>query len=419
MFYNIKSIYFIDVIFSFFEDKRKLELVKYNKSLQKILNISITNYKFFSGRFIKYESKNKGIEYHENGVLMIYEGEFLNGKRNGKGVEYEYIQSFFPSISFEGEYLNGKRNGQGKEYNAFNGILIFEGKYFKGKRWTGKISHYKEEPIYELKEGNGHIKEYHFYGGKISFEGEYLNGERNGKGKEYDLEGNLLFEGEYYKGKRWNGKGYDAKSNIVYELKDGKGYVKEYYKGKLYFECEYANGEKNGKGKEYGLNKYEGEYLNGKRNGKGKKLDDNNKVYFEGIFFNGFMKRGKLYNNEEKLIYEGEFLYNKKWSGKGYDGNGNVTFEIINGNGKGIEYLHNNTRFEGEYINGKRNGFGKEYEKDGKLKFEGEFKDDKKIYKEIKKENPENARKDEPKAPQEDKKLKKRNQKTKNHCLIF
>ena len=70
---------------------------------------------------------------------------------------------------------------------------------------------------------------------------------------------------------------------------------------------------------------------------------------------------------------------------KGYDDNGNETFEIKNGNGKDIEYLRNNTRFEGEYINGERNEFGREYDKDGKLKFEGEFKDDKKVYKEIKK----------------------------------
>ena len=44
----------------------------------------------------------------------------------------------------------------------------------------------------------------------------------------------LIFESEYYKGKRWNGKGYDANGNVVYELKDGKGYVKEYIERKLY-----------------------------------------------------------------------------------------------------------------------------------------------------------------------------------------
>jgi len=49
---------------------------------------------------------------------------------------------------------------------------------------------------------------------------------------------------------------------------------KEYYdNGKLKYEGEYFNGEKNGKGREYYENgnlKFEGKYLNGKRwNGKG------------------------------------------------------------------------------------------------------------------------------------------------------
>ena len=35
-------------------------------------------------------------------------------------------------IIFEGKYLNGKRNGKGKEYDE-NGKLIFEGKYFDGR----------------------------------------------------------------------------------------------------------------------------------------------------------------------------------------------------------------------------------------------------------------------------------------------
>ena len=31
---------------------------------------------------------------------------------------------------------------------------------------------------------------------KLIFEGEYINGERNGKGKEYDNNGELKFKGE-------------------------------------------------------------------------------------------------------------------------------------------------------------------------------------------------------------------------------
>jgi len=36
------------------------------------------------------------------------------------------------------------------------------------------------------------------------FEGEYLNGERNGEGKEYDYNGNLIYDGQYLNGKRKN-----------------------------------------------------------------------------------------------------------------------------------------------------------------------------------------------------------------------
>ena len=36
-------------------------------------------------------------------------------------------------LIFEGEYLNGKRNGKGKEYNS-EGKLIFEGEYLNGKK---------------------------------------------------------------------------------------------------------------------------------------------------------------------------------------------------------------------------------------------------------------------------------------------
>ena len=66
---------------------------------------------------------------------------------------------------------------------------------------------------------------------------------------------------------KWDGIGYDGDNNIVYELNNGKGYVKEYnHYNKLVFEGEYINGQKNGKGKEYDWDnciKFEGEYFNG------------------------------------------------------------------------------------------------------------------------------------------------------------
>ena len=63
MFQNIKSSYFIKLIFTFVEEVQKLKLVRYNKSIQRNLDISIINYKFFKGNYIIYESKKIGKEY--------------------------------------------------------------------------------------------------------------------------------------------------------------------------------------------------------------------------------------------------------------------------------------------------------------------------------------------------------------------
>ena len=51
---------------------------------------------------------------------------------------------------------------------------------------------------------------------------------------------------------------------MIYELKDGKGFVKEFNGGDdLLYEGEYLNGEKNGKGKKYirGRLIFEGEFF--------------------------------------------------------------------------------------------------------------------------------------------------------------
>ena len=92
---NIKSLYIQKIIISNLIRKNKLGIAKYNKSLQKIMNINLQDYKLFTGRYIVYEYK-------------------------GKGKEYDFM-----SLIFDGEYINGRRNGKGKEYNK--GYIIFEG----------------------------------------------------------------------------------------------------------------------------------------------------------------------------------------------------------------------------------------------------------------------------------------------------
>ena len=133
----------------------------------------------------------------------------------------------------------------------------------------------------------------------------------------------LIFEGEFKNDLRWNGKGYDNQNNIIYELKNGKGYIKEYdYYGNLIFEGEYLYGERNGKGKEYydGKLLFEGQYLNNKRNGKGKQYDYMNGnliLIFEGEYLNDEVNgKGKEYDNNGELMFEGEYLYGHKLRGK-------------------------------------------------------------------------------------------------------
>ena len=80
---------------------------------------------------------------------------------------------------------------------------------------------------------------------------------------------------------------------------------------------------------------------------------------------------------EEILIYEGIYIFDRKYEGKGYDENGNVAYELKKGNGKIKEYgIHNGKLviiFEGEYRNGRRHGKGREYDRNGKLVYEGQY----------------------------------------------
>ena len=344
----IKSIKIEKEIFKYLSFEKKLDILRYNKKLQKKFFININYYKIFCKRYIIFEENGKGKEYSNNNDDLIFEGEYKNKKRNGKGKEYDRIGN----ILFEGEYLNGERNGKGKEF-FYDGRLKFEGEYLNGFKWNGKGYNINNNMVYKLNDGKGFIIIYNNYNKLLSFEGEYLNGLSNGKGKEYNIKGNIEFEGEFLNGKRngygkeyyldgkikfegeykkgfkLNGKFYDKNNFIIYELKNGKllgknknnsdekltfddkdlfGFNKgkEYYpNGNLKFEGEYTNGKRNGIGKEYdykGNLIIECEYTNGKRNGKFKEYYTDGKVKFEGEYLNGFKWKGKEYDMENKLI---------------------------------------------------------------------------------------------------------------------
>ena len=164
---DIKSLYVFNEIFSFLHEKQKLDIIIYNKQLQKFYEIDIEKYKKVSGKYRKGEKNGKGSEYTLNTNILIFEGEYMNGKRNGPGIEYHNNGK----IKFEGKYLNGKRNGEGKEYYD-NGALEFEGEYLNGIRWNGKGYNINGIIDFQIKNGNSKGKEYHD-DGKLEFGGEY------------------------------------------------------------------------------------------------------------------------------------------------------------------------------------------------------------------------------------------------------
>ena len=105
---KIKSKFILKKILSLLWEHKKLDLIIYNKQLQNKLFINLENYKNASNKYKIEGADGKGKEYIMNSNILIFEGEYLNGKRNGKGKEFK------------------------------NNILIFEGEYLNEKKWSGK-----------------------------------------------------------------------------------------------------------------------------------------------------------------------------------------------------------------------------------------------------------------------------------------
>ena len=346
---NIKSEFFIKRLFSFLINTRRFDIIKYNKQFQTQLGLDIKHYKILSKVYIIYESKNFGKEYLGTDGTLLNEGEYLNGKRNGKGIEYD------GEFRYEGEFKNGKKNGLGK--------------------------------IYKMKH--------------LVFEGEFKDGKKNGYGKTYELD-KISEEGEFLDNELYKGKTYDHQGNVKYEIdENGIRLISSY--GDL-SQCEYLDCKKNGRGKRFnsdGKLIFEGEFLKGKKNGEGIEYFHENNLLYKGKYLNDQRHgKGKICTFDGKTMMEGEYLYGRQWNTKFYDKEGNIIFELKNGkgksinaiirgnneqveyqgefvgglpNGQGIEVKNGQIIFEGEYINGQRNGKGIEYDEDVEIKFEGEY----------------------------------------------
>ena len=152
------------------EEKIKLKYEDIIKNITNEFNLLKTKYEKVNnnGQIFK-------IKKYDNGD--IYEGEFKNGKQDGKGIYY-----YFYGDRYDGEWKNDKREGKAIYY------------YYDGNRYDGgwKNDKFEVKGIYYFKSGS-------------RYEGDFHNDKFEGKGIYYFNNGNR-YEGEWKKDKK-EGKG--------------------------------------------------------------------------------------------------------------------------------------------------------------------------------------------------------------------
>ena len=155
------------------------------------------------------------------------------------------------------------------------------------------LFHLKQENIESIWRGNynklnekeGKGKEYNLEDYLI-FDGEYAKNQKI-SGIEYYINETKKYEGEYRENKYWNGFIFGKLQKKSYEIKLGKGKIKEFHEnGNLFYEGDINEGIKNGFGKIFDENGhliYEGNFINGIKYGDGKEYNKNGDLKYKKI----------------------------------------------------------------------------------------------------------------------------------------
>jgi antitoxin component YwqK of YwqJK toxin-antitoxin module len=222
-----------------------------------------------TGRTINWNEAEQTISISPLPAKEKYEGNLLNGKRNGLGKLY-----MNGKLLYEGNFKDDLMDGQGKKYYP-NGKLMYSGDFRIGKMdGEGKLyhedgslwyaAHFEQDSIngfgtvyfdygyrleVGLKDGNPEGKGTYYNGdNKVVFIGEFKNGMKNGFGTFYYDNGNKMNEGEFVNREMLSGKLYYETGELWYigefsDLKpDGQGIM--YFKnGAVEFEGKFKAGE--------------------------------------------------------------------------------------------------------------------------------------------------------------------------------
>ena len=321
---NSKSIYFITII-------RKQGVYDEDNGFKQYYN----NGELFAEVNLK-DGKFNGLckfYYTSDGTLKM-QGNYLNDEKNGKFIEYDYDGSLS-----EYTYVKGLLNGPYTIY-YLNGNKKIQGNLKNGEK-NGRVTSFSEDGSKEAEItylngiGNGPFV-FYYSNGKIRMSGNYENDELDGLIREFDEGGNLT--GEYYKKSgTMNGKfiAYSYNDENVLTFKSQGNYLDGMQDGKWeYFIFENNKPELIGY-KTYSLDELDGPYY-----------------YFSGDSIIVTNYDNGLLNGNHLVYYDlGSWLL------------GGVPKDTAN-----CVLISN-----GNYKNGLKNGFWKEYSISGQLLREGNY----------------------------------------------
>ena len=188
--------------------------------------------KFLKVLSLKEEPKNKSHGNKKNSLNVnnkiitydngdIYEGNFVDGKRTGKGIYTWSEGGKWSGDVYEGDFDDGELTGIG--ILTYENGDIYEGNFDDGKR-TGKgIYTWKNGDVYEGNFVDGKLtgKGIHTWseGGKWSgyvYEGDFVDGKRTGKGILTQDSGDI-YEGEWVDDEKTGTGTYTFADGDIYE----------------------------------------------------------------------------------------------------------------------------------------------------------------------------------------------------------
>ena len=206
--------------------------------------------------------QGSGKQYDMDGVL-IYSGEFLDGKRHGQGEEYAEGE-----LLYRGEFSYGVYFGKGEQYDK--GIKLSSGTFVDG-----------------MLDGSDCFL--YYPNGQIAYRGAFAAGEQTGEGVAYTETGIQSYEGDFERGE-WSGVGtaYDENGEPLYSgdfakgLYEGSGLL--YLDDGFRMQSSFEQGVQGGDAviTQKGITYYSGAAIEGKMNGQGMVLDRLGNVLYTG-----------------------------------------------------------------------------------------------------------------------------------------